>query len=136
MTSVTGAEGLAIGAGKVVTWGEGRLAQRALNQAAQRLGVNLSKVQIQDGVARVPVGFAQTLNRADLQALSAYLRHRGATSVRIEAMVQHPRLSEMLLNPRARRILLGQKSEVKVLGEVKLGNTTERHIEIIIDPLK
>ncbi|MBX9679882.1 MAG: putative Ig domain-containing protein [Gemmataceae bacterium] len=100
--------------------------------AAQRLAVNLNNVQIQNGVARVSVGHVDTINRADIRTLIDHLARNGATTVRLEAMLQNPRLSEFLLNPRARRLLLGLDSELNVLGEVRLGTSVERLVEIVI----
>jgi hypothetical protein len=106
----------------------------AASQAARDLGINLSRAMIESGIARLTVGRAETLRPADIRVLASYLEALGATSVVIQAVMENPRLSELITNPRAVRLLLGNSSaRATVLGEVTLGHVTERMVEITVE---
>jgi hypothetical protein len=102
-----------------------------LAEAANRLGINLSTIRIENGVARFNVEFANDLLHSDMRTVAAYLRSQGANSVVIQAMAQNERVSRYVANPRALRLLMGNSSaRATTLGEVTIGNVTERLVEI------
>jgi hypothetical protein len=100
-------------------------------QAAADLGVNLEQVRIENGVARLVVGRANTITVADVRTISSHLRSLGANSVVIETYLENPRLSELMTNPRAVQLLLGNDTaRLSVQGQITIGNATERLVQI------
>jgi RHS repeat-associated protein len=107
------------------------LAVSQVQGAADRLGVNLSRVEIYNHEARFTVGLAQNLNPADIQLLAAYLRQQGATSATFETVAYNPRLADLLTNPRAVQLLLGNSSaQATQTGSITLGHATERTFQV------
>ena len=104
----------------------------ALQNAANRLGVDLSAVRIENGVAECVVGYTHNLRPADIEALSVHFGAQGATSVKITTAVQNPQLLGILQspNPRGRELLLGPGVYVQTLDQITLGNVTEAMLEI------
>jgi hypothetical protein len=64
--------------------------------------------------------------------MAAYLRALGASSVRMTAYIQNPRLLQVLQNPRGARLLFGRPVQVNIIRQIRIGNVTEAIVEIVI----
>lgn len=97
----------------------------ALEQAAGRLGVDLTAMPVENGVARVAIGTTQEMRLTDLRVLGDHLRARGVRTVQIDSgAIQNARLGDRLVDP-ARRAsierMLGGRLRVEVLDQADLG---------------
>ncbi len=133
-----GAIGLGRGVVRVAAGAGAAAAAQAdrLKEAMTRIGVNLDKIQIQNGVAKLEAGLANKLSRDDFQLLVDFLRRQGAKSVEIEAWLFNTKLSDLMVKrPDYVQWLFGGCSNVKmqVTLEVPIGNVTERLVTITAD---
>ena len=73
------------------------LDQLVTNGAASRLGVDLEKIVISDGVARLRIGRTESIVKADLDALKGFLRGKGVTRVEVDTgLLSNSRLGGFL----------------------------------------
>lgn len=72
-------------------------AEAAIQQAASTVGIDLAQVSIKGGVARGTITLSEKLLPADINALKAVLKARGATSAQIESgFIGNPKLEAFL----------------------------------------
>lgn len=98
--------------------------------AAQRLGVDLNTVQIENGVLRARIGYLTDTRAigADVQTLVDFARQQGARTAVIDTqLIQHPILSDWAADPARVSSMLGRPAQVRVLEEATLPFLVNRH---------
>jgi hypothetical protein len=81
--------------------------------AAQRMGFNLDRLQIVNGVAKIQIGRTDTLARSDIGAVRDYLKEGGARSIEIySGNVINTKLSMFLTDAARVSRMLGTNVEV------------------------
>jgi YD repeat-containing protein len=86
-------------------------------QAANRLGFNLSDVNINNGVAQIPINFTQTISGQDVSVVRQYLQSQGATTAVINTgPVINPQLIRALQNSQLIGRLLNGIAQVQDMG--------------------
>jgi hypothetical protein len=98
-------------------------------KAANRLGIDLSRVQIRDGVAHLKIGFAHNLNPADLGTLREFLRTQGASKAVVD--------SGFVINPKLNATLRRLASSGRPFngGQVRLIDSDNNIFEIVFENL-
>lgn len=71
--------------------------EKAAIEASMRLGIDLSKVTIENGVARATISISKTLDPKDIKAVGDFLRSQGASSGRVNSgYIANERLNSVL----------------------------------------
>jgi hypothetical protein len=105
-----------------------------VRRAAQRLGVDLSSVEIARGVVRVRFNTLIDTKAmgSDIATLIDFARQQGAsTAVLDTGLIQHPVLSDWLADPERVRSMLGRPAQVRVILETELPFPVQRRGQIV-----